>query len=242
MGKERPILFSGPMVDAIQKTRKTQTRRVIKPQPYTNCVRVVPFGDEFLQELTGKDDAGEDITFHLANINQRLKCPYGKRGDHLWVKETHYLYGRWVQNGVKKNGKPAYRFVPEIKEAMYPDNPPAVIAGRAEMYSGETGWFKRPSIHMPRWASRILLEITGVRVERLQAITEEDAQAEGAPEVCNFCGNHPEDEAHWVCEEDYDPEPYHREGFKRLWQSINGADSWERNDWVWVIEFRRVSE
>lgn len=123
--------------------------------------------------------------------------PFGAVGDRLWVRET------WARYNIDQNSHDmAYR-------ATTPDDWPK-----------EGRW--RPSIHMPRWASRITLEITGVRVERLNDISEDDAKAEGAPTECCVIGD-----KHFL-------------GFRSLWRSIYGADSWQANPWVWVIEFKRV--
>ena len=186
--KERPILFSGPMVRAILDGRKTQTRRVAKPL---------------------------DIT-----------CPYGSPGDRLWVRET------WTPDHA----------------AFYPHFPVCYRAGFGPEYERKNGhvwsseqnaWFPwkwRPSIHMPRWASRITLEITGVRVERLNDISEEDAIAEGIHQFAalSLWGNDPKGTPAKLV--GGNPQ----EAFALLWESINGEGSWALNPWVWVIEFKRV--
>jgi hypothetical protein len=199
--KERPILFSGPMVRAILAGRKTQTRRIIKNQEWYNL----------------KGEYGD----RLRSVD---RCPYGTAGERLWVRET------WTPDH-----SPFYPHFPVAYRADagfdYERNE------RGETYSPEQkAWFPyrwRPSIHMPRWASRITLEITGVRVERLQDISEADAMAEGAerPELSPA-------ELHGM--------PVHpmtgsyADGFRDLWQSINGPGSWDKNPWVWVVEFRKL--
>jgi len=204
--KERPILFSGPMVRAILEGRKTQTRRVAKTDgldlvgPCGNSAT----GDVF---LVGRDWVGNTVT---------VKCPYGLVGDRLWVRET---WGNgWTSKPVETDAL-CYKATP-LKEQGFK------ICHR---------W--RPSIHMPRWASRITLEITAVRVERLQDITEEDAKAEGAdrglwmPGLGIFMG---------PTDEENDKRCSYKQGFEFLWSSINGPESWASKPWVWVIEFRRV--
>lgn len=172
--KERPILFSGPMVRAILEGRKTQTRRVVKPQP----AHIAGIGTVLnIDTITGK------------------ACPYGKPGDRLWVRET------W--DGVRLDGGGA------LVSYRADGDKPVTDDGR---------W--HPSIHMPRWASRITLEVVSVRVERLQEISEEDAMAEGVALAENYRGP----VAH----------------FASLWEQINGLGSWNANPWVWVVEFRRV--
>lgn len=195
--KERPILFSAPMVRAILEGRKTQTRRVIKPQPdYVN-----PLGIAF---WTGKGP-----------VDYRL-CPHGQEGDRLWVKETAII-------APKRFATPDRTCIPDsdgdLRYIQYIATCPDTEG--AENYKLK----KTPSIFMPRWASRITLEITGVRVERLNEISEVDAIAEGA-EMCRHDSFHVDQ---YTC------------GYRSLWEAINGTGSWARNPWVWVIELRRVS-
>ncbi|NBW12827.1 MAG: hypothetical protein EBR82_32870 [Caulobacteraceae bacterium] len=150
-------------------------------------------------------------------------CPYGQVGDCMWVKETH----------LRKASGTIYRADMESVEA----------AGMGALYGGWT-----PSIYMPRWASRITLEITAVRVERLQDITEEDAKKEGIEPVKDPFGDGIE---YW---KPYTVVASHTKAggvvrgfkspvrsFQTLWSSINGPDSWASNPWVWVIEFRRAT-
>ena len=196
--KERPILFSGPMVRAILEGRKTQTRRVVKPQPPTAFVTVrVEDGTQFSWCL--RNQSAFDLPESAADW-LTLRCPYGVPGDRLWVRET---WGSCTTNGTVCSG---YR---------------ADVALRPEIEAGVDRW--RPSIHMPRWASRLLLEVKAVRVERLQEISEDDAFAEGISGG-DWLGN---------------PVGTYRE----LWDSINAkrGHSWESNPWVWVVEFERVA-
>ncbi|WP_371343294.1 hypothetical protein [Klebsiella quasipneumoniae] len=203
---ERGMIFNAEMVRAILDGRKTQTRRLVK----------FPVHDKNLGcELAGNELAGE------LSAGNYLNSAFGKPGDRIWVRETftgHYLDDDQIQD--IKDGRDKASSLCEYR-ADYPDG-----------YQAADGW--TPSIHMPRWASRILLEITDVRVERLNAISEEDARAEGIidggclncgePEPCG-CAN---------------PEPDATDAFAYLWQSIYGQESWNANPWVWVIEFKRV--
>ena len=173
---ERPILFSGPMVRALLDGRKTQTRRVVKPQP-----------DAALGDLPG-------AAWNAGFVN--VSCPYGAPGDTLWARET---WGPFEGGFIYRADEG-----PNVK----PDD------GR---------W--HPSIHMPRWASRLTLHIKSVRVERLQEISEADALAEG-------CTAKLAEEAPALDEA--------RQDFRELWESINGPGSWDANPWVWVVEFKRV--
>lgn len=180
MSKDRPILFSAPMVRAILAGTKTQTRRVAKPQRKTGL---------------GDLDA-------LAQHQYGL-CPYGKPGDRLWVRETF--------RGPLDDGSFGYRAT----------------------HDGPFTWHSytwKPSIHMPRAASRITLEITDVRVERLQDISEEDAIAEGI-ELLNgrYTFNGGLHESRTAVE-----------SYQALWEQLNGSESWWANPFVWVISFRRI--
>lgn len=192
--KERPILFSGPMVRAILEGKKTQTRRVVKPQP--------------------------DQQHALALPPLPASCPYGKPGDRLWVRERiswEHAGGNWL--GVTYAADGHYEEFLEPPVDWNTDDPPKT----------------RPSIHMPRWASRLTLEITEVRVQRLQDISEEDAIAEGMP---NFIGR----TVNGIAVVRQSPTP--REEFATLWDSINGKRpgcSWSDNPCVWAITFRRIT-
>lgn len=215
---ERPILFSGAMVRALLAGTKTQTRRVVKPQP-TGFVGGpgVTLCDSSPAPLVPMND-------FAGTCGQEIICPYGQPGDRLWVRETHYLHGIW---SVRKDddGKRRWTFSPNQDIGVQFDEPNGLIRGRSTTVPG---WYRRPSIHMPRWASRITLEITDVRVERLQDISEADAQAEGwtrRPEVSTDPQVHKEAARDW---------------FMDLWESINGPGSWDANPWVWVVEFRRL--
>lgn len=186
---ERPILFSGPMVRAILAGRKTQTRRLVKPQPEQGIWKC---GRSCL--ALGNAPPPPD--------GYERWCPYGLPGDRLWVREC------WRELG---SGQGADGKIP-----TYPV-PVGYAADRG--YSGP--W--RPSIHMPRWASRLTLEVVGVRVERLHDISEADAQAEGCAPMLTHA------------------DPSAREQFESLWDSINGKRAtWASNPWVWVVTFRRL--
>lgn len=202
--KERPILFSGPMVQALLAETKTQTRRVAK-------------------EFAGRDDLD-----NLRRFPNQNGCPYGGPGDRLWVRE-------------------AFRF-PASLDHLSPSvcGDKALDAGyrtpwaptQFDADSSRTGEWRgfdtppeetrlgklRPGIHMPRWASRITLEITGVRVERLQDISDPDALAEGCSHNDMLHG----DRLASV--------------YARLWEKINGPGSWAKNPYVWVVEFKRVQQ
>lgn len=210
--KERPIIFSGPMVLANLEGRKTQTRRVIKWQSDMEFDPADPhYGPYWLPYAT--EAKGEDA---------RVRCPYGKPGDRLWVRETWRVCG-----GCE------YEYLHEQSEVMYRSTHEK---DRFPLTWESYKW--RPSIFMPRWASRITLEITDVRVERLQEINDADAIAEGIAELSLQDG---EPGAWWSAAPDrrlHSRTP--RGAFVRLWRSIHGEGSWHANPWVWVIEYRRL--
>ncbi|MGU9815598.1 hypothetical protein ACU684_09420 [Pseudomonas sp. LF135] len=205
--KERPILFSAPMVRAILEGRKTVTRREVKGA-----------GLKWLEDFTPE---------YVADPSNSL-CPYGKPGDRLWLRETWYCDHFEVMRGpyLKPDDM-------DIGEAL--DDGTLVYAadGLAPYEQEQPTW--KPSIHMPRWASRILLEITAVRVERLQDISEDQAKAEGV----RLYTDHAELGEWWHVDgiDTYSADP--RKSFELLWSSVGG--DWQANPWVWVVEFKRVT-
>nr|WP_319017540.1 hypothetical protein [Pseudomonas sp. EggHat1] len=214
--KERPILFSGPMVRAILEGRKTVTRRVIKPVPQMVTDRAA---------VTWEGDPA--VLLRLLEQNGR-KCPYGQPGDRLWVRESFTdLRGTGIEHRPDPAG-PLQRY------AFAADSPPGSYSDDARKDFG-IKW--KPSIHMPRAACRMLLEITAVRVERLQDINEEQAVAEGVDRPENIRNVDVWDGAE---RELFNAMNQPRDRFKRLWADINGAESWDANPWVWVVEFKRV--
>jgi len=219
--RERPILFSSPMVRAILSGAKVQTRRIVKPQPVRD--------HEYLGGWAIKTKRSDTS---VASINQGIypeACPYGKVGDRLWVRETC------------KRGK-----LPHILTGEPTKNEIAVYAADDEPCTEELGfdlvpWWKGPvcaSIHLPRWASRITLEITAVRIEQLNCITDSDARAEGI-----HCFKLPNGNVYG-----YDPKgtpgkmvmDSATDAYAALWEKINGAGSWKINPFVWVVSFKRI--
>jgi len=192
--KTIPIIFSTPMVKAILAGRKTQTRRIIKPQPSLDYDSGYVYWGKHIF----------DIHDQPLSHDLPLLCPYGQPGDRLYVRET------W-------------------QKVSYPDGTTArkvVTIYRADDEAGHInkGW--KPSIHMPRAAARIILEITDVRVERLQDISEEDAIREGVKQK--------------TFEGFSDKKTSFKYGFLQVWTDIYGNISWNSNPWVWCISFKRI--
>jgi len=215
--KERPILYNAQMVRAVLADQKKQTRRAVNPQPFAD-----PNGHGW-QWHGGPalERAGYGAPYIHCDLGEHFEramlaaCPHGTVGDRLWVRETHAIVPRT-----------AYRCSEGVQQVLRPDDDHDAAIFRASFdRSGNPGW--RPSIHMPRWASRLTLEITGVRVERLQAISEADARAEG----CS--GGHAAIPGYA-----YNATPGER--FIALWKSIYGPASWDADPWMWVIDFKRL--
>lgn len=193
--KERPILFSAPMVRPVLAGTKTQTRRVAK-----------------LTANGHVKERGGHRRWHPSDPDASLACPYGQPGDRLWVRETWYCDHYLVQSGPYLKPEDLDMDAMMVYRASSGDRP---------CEAEQPIW--RPAIHMPRWASRITLEVTGVRIERLHDISEADAIAEGVKNSLHLPGGR-----------------FARENFAHLWWTINGDGSWEANPLVWVVEFQRL--
>ena len=239
--KERPIIFSAPMVRALLSGEKTQTRRAMKLKPH--------------QQIEERDDGAPRPWMY---DNERdadvwLACPYGQPGDRLWVRETfQYRGASYDGHGIDESewfrcygaGGAADNWDPDYPHGWWPTphmNVKKLDAADEQEGEGVTGWVTKriPGIHMPRWASRITLEVTSVRVERLNDISESDCWAEGIEEVMyDF------DDAAQIdmpnrlgcCIEDAKPL------YALLWEQINGKGSWDANPWVWVVEHKRIAQ
>ncbi|MGP2538356.1 hypothetical protein [Pantoea eucalypti] len=231
--RERPIIFNADMVRAVLDGRKTQTRRIVTWRGL----------DEGLNLQFSGLRASEELGGWIIESNSRISsewrcqptpCPFGAVGDRLWVRESYRMpesLDRYspqqvaemaLESGYKKPWAPVQLEADGVRTGKWNGfNTPPLVTEPGKL---------RPSIHMPRWASRITLEITGVRVERLWDITEDDAKAEGCTfEALRFKPGTRE------VEEMGHTAVYQ---FGGLWQSIYGADSWQANPWVWVIEFK----
>lgn len=208
--KERGMIFNGEMVRAILDGRKTQTRRPIKWKQ----TRFTEIGE---REDGSKWPWSEDAE-HACDFWH--PCPFGAVGDRIWVRETFAA----LEPGSYEQAKP--------QEGHCQDLRYAATDRLAKSDADIRGYKWVPSIHMPRWASRILLEITDVRVERLTSISQEDAQAEGM-ELTGWRPTYSDPDSGGEVWTPYD-------NFAQLWESIYGEESWKANGWVWVISFKRV--
>ncbi|MCD2482085.1 hypothetical protein LRN34_15045 [Enterobacter kobei] len=240
--KERGMIFNGEMVRAILDGRKTQTRRVMKVQPsdgfhpthngYDLDLNANWYTPSVVDKNGYLQPAKKDV-FGVADENEGFTCPFGAVGDHIWVRET--FQGPLVSEELFEE----YSAYPEKFE-----NPEyceyAADGGPRPEYCDlddnlRHGW--RPSIHMPRWASRLTLEITSVRVERLNGISETDAEAEGIDMEALFDA---QDCYDCIADHNMTGRPTATGAFKYLWESIYGEENWQANPWVWVIEFKVV--
>lgn len=223
--RERPILFSDPMVRAILEGRKTQTRRVVRPQP-----EFFPQGGRVSWRHGNRIGSGKNESawgWHAID-----RCPYGRPGDRLYVREAWALVPRT-----------AYAGSAGVVQTLRPDDAHDAAVYRAGWDRSRPGRW-RPSIHMPRWASRLTLEVTDVRVERVQDIGEEDARAEGLYVESGRGGSR------YHYSQSAPPRSWYThasDAFRRLWDDTmhtkggtHDAYGWDANPWVWAITFRVV--
>lgn len=258
--KERPILFNTEMVQAILEGRKTQTRRILKNQPiWLDSDNPMVSSGWAYKDQKGKfslESYPDHLSFAQAFLEHAI-CQFGDVGDQLWVRET------WAP--VNSYGAPAiaYKANSDMRELMEdesfldedgafnyedPRSKKYLFSCWADdLFSGVEGNWK-PSIHMPRWVCRLVLEITNIRVERLNNISEADAIAEGVepvsvPDYVPVDGGYTKaDRAMWKGYKNNE-RAYRdtaKDSFMSLWQSVYGADSWTANPWVWVVEFKVV--
>ena len=242
--KERPILFNALMVKAILEGRKTQTRKVLSFE-HPVVTGFTPNGEHGYWKGTAKNEAV--IQQYITSFPFTIKCPFGVVGDRLWVRETWStvnLYGE-IALAYKADGEVTRvveneSFQDEDGLINYDDprlEKYSFAAWADDLLEGKEGNWK-PSIHMPRWVSRILLEITNVRVERLNQISRADAVKEGLHQlpatgryVINKGDQYFGGASSNPCEV-----------FQWLWDEINGTGSWNKNPWVWVTEFKVIQD
>ncbi|WP_321810126.1 hypothetical protein [Burkholderia sp. BCC1985] len=230
---EHPILFNEPMSAAARAGHKSQTRRIAIPKrSYIDFIGGGPKAGPDWNDPScwGFEDPNTGIWWALRGNEEcrQIPCPYGNVGDHLWVRETYVAYGRWETRFSAKKERDEWHFVDMTletgREYRFGGDLPNAARG-----SVTPAWWRRPSIFMPRAASRTLLEVTGVRAERLQAISWDNAIAEGIPDPRRAVLR-------------VDPVDGCIAQFRQLWDGLNAArgHGWDANPWVWAIEFRRV--
>lgn len=209
--KERGMIFNAEMVRAILDGRKTQTRRIVKGTDgaVKFCKEWDINGEEVFVVLGEKDHTG------MNPVLGAISCPFGSVGDRIWVRETFRVHSRATDVATL-----VYKASERNSWTEQTHRVPVAVCNKAATPEKWTS-----SLHMPRWASRILLEITDVRLERLQDISEADAEAEGTTAATNIITP---------------PQAVYRVGYRYLWESLYGEDSWQANPWGWVIDFKRI--
>lgn len=230
--KQTGILYSPDMIQAILDLIKKVTLRL-----------------RGLEKINADPDSWECARFHdgVAKFcekhnyinEQYIKCPYGKVGDVLYAREAYYQYGHWEEiPGVKtKTGKQKWKFVPDSKEILF-EAPVEYRKGRHHKDPYTPAWHKRLARFMPKEYARIWLEVTGLCVEKVRDITEEQAMLEGAMlGIFREGPNTLKKEYHL----ELNNHARYREGFKYIWHQINGRESWDNNDWVFAISFKVLS-
>ncbi len=240
--KHTGILFSTAMIMAILEGRKTQTRRVVKQaMEWDHNWKVSP--------ITGKQMGGIQRYEMRCGTQYALpwfRCPYGAAGDLLYVRETFYAWGKWVQDGITKTGKQKWQFMDLTKSVngryLYcDDNIDKMGIAPNTLKDGKAHWYKRPSMFMPKAAVRLFLQVEDIRVERLEEISHSDAVAEGInyviDKVTGFCGY------------DYLSGGYNLmttgcHSYLSLWRKINKIERFAStgNPWVWVVKFKRIDK
>jgi hypothetical protein len=247
-----PVLFKSEMVNAILKNQKHMTRRTVNIKDIFEKPDLFLYvGNSEIKDVPRRAIKYDDRVYHEFGLKHNNgpswvdTCPYGKPGDVLWVRENFYEVGDWAQAYPEDDeysqwcGSSIYHYKadgPPVVKGKNDWNVPIGNTGTKGFipYAGRRFWRSRPSLHMPKKACRLFLEITDIRVERLHDISEHDVTAEGAGQEVRqmwlFGANREERRI------------IYRDSFQTLWQSINGEDSWNINPWVWVISFRKTPQ
>lgn len=210
--KERGMIFNAEMVRAILDGRKTQTRRIMKNQP----------AGDYPETPALIRNVGTGFQWHgLYGESSIFNCPLGSIGERIWVRETFRVHSRATDVATL-----VYRASVRNSWTEQTHRVPVAVCNKPATPEKWT-----PSIHMPRWASRLLLEITDVRVERVQDISQIDAIAEGGP---------PDHPSFSKISREMGFSDWPRSWFAQTWWGIYGREAWNTNPWVWVIEYKRV--
>jgi hypothetical protein len=239
---ERGILMTPANYGKIEAGTKWMTRRILTPQPEGDPRPLLEWSRGIATACHDHSPDQNKLADHAARLQGKIfpftstagglvspRCPYGKPGDRCYVKESHYLWGRWDLDGFTTTGRQKYRFRRTTTEIRYRENPPtkALAVGKSITSSK---WHKRSALFMEKKDARLWLEIVEVRVERLNDISEEDAKAEGARIPPLVYPDQPHEAYSYV------------ENFRLIWESnkIHKPGSWERNPFVWVLAFKKV--
>lgn len=239
--KTRGILMTSDNAIKVKNRTKTQTRRLV-PELNAFCTRVeqidpLELGEKYLK--------AKFRVFDLTDTEiDVVSFPFGTVGDELWIREEHIRSGYWIENGKKPSGYQKWRFVPEEnpreENCFFPDDKhaPDCRISRDTVIPEKVQWYKRLARFMPYHLARTKVQITGIRLERLQQITEKDAIAEGASDHMDIDDLNRMKGMDWKI-----PSPFlqHQFGFMALWCKIHSAESWLDNPWVWVITFKKIS-
>ena len=237
--KQKPILFNTDMSFMVRRFKKDLTRRMKGLEGLEDY-----YFQSLVHHTSGKFTFVKNGNYNPKEIDvKEVKCPYGKPGDILWVKETFYSWGHWTTITDNNTGKSKSKFYRDINRSI---QFMAEWQPKEEAKKGQLGWHKRPALFLPKDLANLYLRIKDIRVERLQDITAEDAIREG---ISKFDSNHwliydkTWDISKVAIENGADPitsSPL--KSFQSLWTSINGIESWNLNPWVWVIEFERIKQ
>jgi len=218
---ERGICMTGPNALAIRERRKTQTRRIFKRKPDDNSVVYHVDGDgNWIGWYPDRPALAEfTLKAYPKGSGKGIKCRWGVPGDLLYIREACWMWGAWRKNGVTKTGRQRWRFRPRGLRVVY--ERPAVTAKR----DGSVGWVYRHARYMPKKYARTWVQITDVRVQQVQELDNNEALAEGTPDIRTIDNN-------------FDM----RDCFGVLWDDIHGPGAWERNDWVWALTFKLIKK
>ena len=239
--KEHPILFSTDMVQAILEGRKTQTRRPVKLPEHLTRIPFYANGSVPPEKKPYLTFIGGRITHVFKGLlrdeEERVAYPPWRVGDRIYVRETCWILGKWVKNGRTNTGKQKWMFCPDYRRCAKFDASHPNTATKTTPRESLAFW-KRPSIHVPKWASRIMLEVTAVRAERIQDITREDVIAEGVKLSCDSPCSVIEKYGHCV---DFEKTNCAKK-FITLWDSIYDPRGlgWDVNQLVWATTFKKL--